>query len=137
MIGLPFEKSMDDVRRNIDYLIQLDPDFAQISILCLCPNTQIYDEAIEKRLIDGDRWRKFIQNPIPGFVFDHWNEFLSEKNLADLHKESYRKFYLRPLFVIRNIFQTRTLYEFKAKMKGLFKLTIRGLMKREFSMPPT
>ncbi len=137
MIGLPFEKSMDDVRRNIDYLIQLDPDFAQISILCLCPNTQIYDEAIEKGLIDGDRWRKFIQNPIPGFVFDHWNEFLSEKNLADLHKESYRKFYLRPLFVIRNIFQTRTLYEFKAKMKGLFKLTIRGLMKREFSMPPT
>src|SRR6185369_13368201 len=38
MIGLPFEKSAADVRRNIDFMLEIDPDYTQVSILSLFPH---------------------------------------------------------------------------------------------------
>jgi len=58
MIGLPFEKTKEDVQKNIDFLIDLDPDYPQIAILCLYPNTELYRKAVDKGLIqDGKHSR--------------------------------------------------------------------------------
>jgi|ETNmetMinimDraft_13_1059891.scaffolds.fasta_scaffold04773_3 radical SAM superfamily enzyme YgiQ (UPF0313 family) len=123
MIGLPFERSADDVRANIDYLLHdLDPDYMQIAILTLYPNTEIFDQAAKKGLIDPGRWRNFCLDPKPGFTVDHWEEFLSLKELVDLQKQSYKRFYFRPSYIMKSILNTRSAYEFKSKVKGVFKL---------------
>ena len=122
MLGLPFEKTKQDVYDNLDFLISLDPDFAQFSILILYPNTQVFDEGVEKGLVDPDVWRNFSLNPYKNMKPHHWTEFMSIEELADLHRECYRRFYLRPKFVIRSVLETRSFQEFKVKAFGLRKL---------------
>ena len=123
MIGLPFETSKEDIKENVNTLIGYDPDYAQFGVLSLYPNTEVYDQAVEKGLIeDGDRWHKWASNPTPDFEVDHWNEFVSPKELVDIQKWSYRKFYFRPKAVARSVFQTRSFYEFKTKAKGALKV---------------
>ena len=122
MMGLPFEKSPDDIWKHFDFLVSLDPDFTQFSILSLYPNTQVFDQAVEKGMIDADRWREFSLKPYKNMTVDHWTEFMSVEELSELHRKVYRRFYLRPKIVFRSIFETRTIAEFKVKAFGLRKL---------------
>lgn len=123
MIGLPFEKSDADVWKNIDFLVKLDPDYAQIAILCLYPNTKLYNDAVEKGLIDRNKWEAFSLNPSKDVQIDHWEEFLTTKELVELQKLGYKKYYFRLSYVLRTILSTRSIYEFKAKAKGVLKLS--------------
>lgn len=125
MIGIPTEKSADDVRKNIDYLIQLKPDYAQIGILNIYPNTQLYAEATARGLIEPGRWAAWSRNPGPGFWVDHWNEFLSNGQLVQLHRESYRRFYLRPDYIIRRLFDLHSIHELISNLVGAIKLVSR------------
>jgi len=124
MIGLPFERTKDDVLRNIDYLIALDPDYAQIAILCLYPNTNLYDQAIEKGLIRRGKWEEFSMAPTTEITIDHWEEFLSIRELVELQRKGYKKYYLRPRYILKNILSTKSFYEFMAKAKGFLKLIV-------------
>lgn len=122
MIGLPHEKSKDNVRENIDFLIKLNPDYAQIAILNLYPHTQMFNDAVRLRMIEKGRWEAFSLDPQPGFKVDHWTEFMTEKELVLLHRESYKRFYFRPSYIARSIIKTRSLHEFSSKFNGVLKL---------------
>ncbi|MBF0357212.1 MAG: B12-binding domain-containing radical SAM protein [Magnetococcales bacterium] len=122
MIGLPFEKSQEDMENNLAFMNKIDPDYAQISVLNLYPNTPLFHQADEQGLIDGDRWNAFALDPKPGFTVDHWEEFVSIEDQVKIQKKAYMKFYLRPKYILRSIFNTRSLYEFKAKAKGVLQI---------------
>ena len=122
MIGLPFERSADDVRRNVDFLLELDPDYAQFSVLTLYPNTELFADAARRGLLRSERWHEFARNPSPSFHVDFWEEFLGISELLRLQKESYRRFYLRPRYVWRSVVSTRTWHEFTSKLQGAMKL---------------
>jgi radical SAM superfamily enzyme YgiQ (UPF0313 family) len=122
MIGMPFEKSTDDVRRNVDFLLELDPDYAQFSILSLFPNTELFADAARLGLIEPTRWHEFARHPDREFYVDHWEEFFSIDELLKLQKESYRRFYLRPRYIWRSIFATSSWHEFTSKLYGALKL---------------
>jgi len=125
MIGLPFERTREDVLKNIDFLIKLDPDYAQIGILCLYPNTKAYDMAVEKKLADYQKWVDFSLSPEKNFKIDHWNEFLDDKTLLDLKKTAYKKYYLRMKYIMRQIFDTRSVYELRSKIRGAMTIFFR------------
>lgn len=122
MIGLPFEKTREDVLKNIDFLIELDPDYAQIAILCLYPHTEVYDQAVRKGLLKDGKWEEFSLNPAMDYSIDHWTEFLSTKELVELQKIAYKKYYLRLPYMIRSVLNTESLYEFATKGKAALKL---------------
>ena len=122
MIGLPFEKSPDDVRRNVDFLLELDPDYAQFSILSLFPNTELFADAARHGMIDPARWNGFARQPTPGFYVDHWEEFIPMNELLRLQRESYRRFYLRPRYIWRSVIKTCSWHEFISKMQGALRL---------------
>lgn len=122
MIGMPFEKSPEDVRRNVDFLLEIDPDYAQFSILSLFPNTEIFAEAAARGLIAADKWKEFSLNPTLDFNVDHWGEFLSISQLLSLQKESYRRFYFRPRYIWRSLISTCSWHEFTSKINGVLKL---------------
>lgn len=125
MIGVPTEKCEDDVRRNIDYLIRLNPDYAQIGILNIYPNTELYTEAVVLGLIEAGRWEAWSENPQPGFRVDHWNEFLSDQELVRLHRESYRRFYFRPRYILKRISELNSFHELSSNVIGAVKLLIK------------
>lgn len=122
MIGLPFEKTADDVRRNIEFMLEIDPDYAQVSILSLFPHTELFMDAAQRGLIEPERWREFARGPQPYFYLDHWEESLKMPELLRLQKEAYRRFYLRPRYIWRSLLGTCTWQEFTAKVQGAAKL---------------
>ena len=125
MIGLPTERTAADVRKNIDFLIQLDPDYAQIAILNLYPHTQLYEEAVSRGLAVTGRWEAWVRNPSPDFRVDHWNEFLSDGELVRLHRESYRRFYFRWRYIFRRLLEVRSFHEFVSNAAGALKVLSR------------
>ncbi len=122
MIGLPFERSVVDVRRNVDFLLELAPDYAQFNILALYPHTELFADAARRGLLDPARWHQFARAPALDFYVDHWEEFLSIATLQQLQKESYRRFYLRPRYIWRSLVATCTWHEFTSKLQGTLKL---------------
>jgi radical SAM superfamily enzyme YgiQ (UPF0313 family) len=122
MIGLPFEKTADDVKQNVDFLLELDPDYAQFSILSLFPNTEIFADAARRGLIDPLRWKDFAREPTQNFYVDHWEEYIPLGELLQLQRESYRRFYLRPRYIWRSLIATCSWHEFTSKMHGAIKL---------------
>jgi len=122
MIGFPFEKTEDDIKKNIKFLIDLDPDYALISILMLLPNTEIYNEAIKKGIVNPQRWIDFSLNPHTDFNIDYWTENISRENLVKLHRKAYRLFYTRPRRFLKIILSIRSFYELKRKLQGFLAL---------------
>jgi radical SAM superfamily enzyme YgiQ (UPF0313 family) len=122
MIGLPFEKSAADIQQSIDFLLEIDPDYAQILILALYPATELFTEAARRGLIDPGRWNEFAKTPTPGFQVDHWEEFLTVSQLQHLQKDACRRFYLRPRYIWRSLISTCSWHEFTSKLQGAVKL---------------
>lgn len=122
MIGLPHEESIDHIHKSIDFLIELDPDYAQIAILNLYPHTEVFNQGIKKGIVKEGKWEEFALNPNSAFKVDHWTEFLTEQQLVKLHREAYRRFYFRLPYIWRSIVQTTSVYEFKSKVAGVRKL---------------
>ena len=125
MIGIPNERCAADVRRNIDFLVRLDPDYAQIGILNLYPHTELYHQAIVRGLAEAGRWEAWSLNPQPGFWVDHWTEYLSNEDLVRLHRESYRRFYFRLRYILRSLYTLRSFHELRSKVIGAAKLLLR------------
>lgn len=123
IIGLPTERTRGDILKNIDFLIDLDPDYTQISLLCLYPNTEIYDQALKKGLVKSGKWEKFSQCPTKEYEIDHWEEFLTTREMVELQKIGYKRYYLRLSYIIRSILNTESMYEFISKIKGFLKLS--------------
>jgi radical SAM superfamily enzyme YgiQ (UPF0313 family) len=125
MIGLPFECTEEDVRRNVDFLLSLDPDYAQFAILSLFPHTELFADAATRGLIHPGRWEEFARSPRPVFHVDHWEEHIPVTRLLQLQQESYRRFYLRPRYIWRSLINTCSWAEFRSKLQGAMKL-VRG-----------
>jgi len=122
MLGFPFEKSAEDVWRHVDFIIDLEPTYIQFCVLTLYPNTPVFDMAVQRGLIDGNRWNEFCRDPKPGFAVDHWNEFLSTKELVDIQRKAYKKFYIRPSYIWNSIKRLTSWYELKTKIRGALKM---------------
>ncbi len=123
MIGLPHEKSPQDVRENVDFLIRLNPDYAQFNILSLYPHTQVHKDAMRLGFAEAGRWEKFSADPLHhNFKVEHWTEFMTEQELIVLQRESYKRFYFRPNYIWNSLKKTTTLHEFRSKVKGALRL---------------
>ena len=141
MIGLPHERSYDDVMKNVKILTHdYRPDYAQFSILSLYPNTEVYDQAVAKGLIKDGKWNEWARDPLNAKLkVEHWHEFVSYDELLELQKKAYRIFYLRPTSIWNMIKQLRSFDEFKIKVKAAldilginFKF---GIFKSKLSKP--
>ena len=122
IIGMPWEKNETDIKHSVDFLITLDPDYAQISVLKLYPNTSMYDQAVESKIIKAGRWEEFAINPTPNFLVDHWDEHLDIHTMVNIQRKSYQRFYYRPKYIWRSLLKTRSFYELGSKISGAFRL---------------
>lgn len=123
MIGLPHEKSVNDIRESVDFLIKVNPDYALINVLSLYPHTEIYRQALAKGLAKSGEWERFSIDPINyKFRVEHWTEFVTEIELIKLQRESYKRFYFRPIYIWNSIKSTKSFHELKSKTHGVMKL---------------
>jgi len=122
MIGTPTERTRQDVIDTIDYSIQLNPDFVMYNVLTPFPGTTLYDEGVRDGVLDVGPWYEFMAQPSEAFKAQVWDEYFSREELRDLLGLAYRRFYWRPAFVVRNLFQIRNAQDFKRKATAGLRL---------------
>lgn len=131
LIGCPHEKTREDVLRTIDFACRVDPDFALFNILTIYPHTELHDQAVARGLIGAGHWRDFARDPNPGFRMRFWEEHFSPEELVSLLETAYRRFYMRPRVIWRNLVSLGSLGELRHKAAaGLALLRGRGGRRR-------
>ena len=120
MIGAPTE-TKEDVMATINFMKKLNPDFVQITLLTPFPGTKIYQWALEQNIFN-DYWKKFAQNPQPGFKTRYWTKELPTEELEKLLITAYKKFYIRPVYIIKRLLKIKSLPELLRKLKAGLKV---------------
>jgi radical SAM superfamily enzyme YgiQ (UPF0313 family) len=113
MLGLPGE-TPELARQTIKFATELNPDYAQFSITTPYPGTQIWQNVEKWGALDRN-FRNY-HGWMPVFVPYGYK---SREELEAMQKEAFRRFYLRPQFVIKKIFKVRSLADLRRNIKGL------------------
>lgn len=98
MIGFP-EETEEDINESIKLAVELDSDYIQVSYTVPYPGTEMYNEGLEKNFLKYPTdWEKYASCET---MID--SNGLSQEKLEYLYKKFWRKFYLRPAFIGRNV----------------------------------
>src|SRR5664280_1895149 len=119
ILGYPGENE-DDMDKTIDFSTKLDSDYCQYSILTPFPGTPIYDDLIEKNLIDNDEWNKYtVLKPILKYSEIGLSKKMVERKLA----KAYLKFYTRPRYLLKHRYMVKVMLQTVLRSFILPKLT--------------
>jgi radical SAM superfamily enzyme YgiQ (UPF0313 family) len=101
MVGNP-EETAAEVDASERLLLELDPDMAHVSVYTVYPATALYDEGLQAGLF-GDVWREFARRPTMDFAPPLWPGPLSREQRFAAVRRIYRRFYLRPKRIRREL----------------------------------
>ena len=99
LLGLPHETEAG-IRGTIDFAKSLPLNFASFNLPSPVPGTGLFEEAMRENLLAG---------PDPTQTADRSTEvsiklpYLTSEDLLQLKKLAYRRFYLRPLFLVKSM----------------------------------
>ena len=115
VIGLPGE-TPELAKQTVQNAIELDPDYAQFAIACPYPGTQLAKE------IKQGKWGKFVSNELEEYTTESvtWlpSGYSGVKELEDMQRYAFRKFYLRPSYIFKRILKLRSVEDLKRHIKG-------------------
>ena len=106
VIGLPWETE-DTIEDTIDFAIELDSDFISFYTATPLPGTKFYEYAKEHNLIDSDT--SFKNAYFYPAVKTH---YLTKEQVFALHKKALKRFYLRPMYIIKMLLKIKSKQEF-------------------------
>ena len=90
VIGMP-EDTRESMKKTIDFVSSLKPNYALFSLATPYPGTRFYKETFEKNLIKIRDWSKYtLINPILETID------CSKDDLRSIQKKAFIKFYIRP-----------------------------------------
>ena len=99
VIGMP-EDTKESMKKTIDFVKSLNPNYALYSLATPYPGTRFYNETFKKNLIQIKDWSKYtLIDPVLETID------CSSKELRSIQKKAFLKFYLRPRYLIRQVSQ--------------------------------
>jgi anaerobic magnesium-protoporphyrin IX monomethyl ester cyclase len=121
MIGLPGE-TKETIMDTINFAIKLNPDIAKFHILKPYPGSEAYHDLLKQNLImDYDYSNYGIHiGPV------HRLPTVSKKEMMAYQKLAYRKFYLRPSILLKQLKRIKSWNRFKLNMAA--GLSVFGMM---------
>jgi len=121
MFGSP-DEGRGDIKKSVDLMKKIAPDYIQLSITTPYPGTKLYRIAQEKGLISGDPWNDFARNPSGSFIPPIWEENLSRDEITALVNSAYKSYYLTPKFIFKNVFNITTIKNLPSKVGAFLRL---------------
>lgn len=98
VLGMPGD-TKESIKNTINFVKELNPSYAIFSLATPYPGTRFYQQTLEKDLIKVKDWSKYtLISPILETVD------CSMEELRKLQATAFKKFYLRPMYLIRQIF---------------------------------
>lgn len=97
VLGMPGD-TKDSIKRTVNFVRELNPSYAVFSLATPYPGTKFYKESFEKKLIKVKDWSKYtLISPVLETVD------CSMEELRNLQYKAFRNFYLRPSYIIRQV----------------------------------
>jgi radical SAM superfamily enzyme YgiQ (UPF0313 family) len=97
VLGMPGD-THESIKNTINFVKELNPSYAIFSLATPYPGTKFYQQTLEKDLIKVKDWSKYtLISPILETVD------CSLEELKNLQASAFKKFYLRPMYLIRQI----------------------------------
>ena len=106
MIGFPTE-TKEEILQTITFAKELDVDVAQFMVSTPFPGTELWEMAKKNGKINDEDWNNFTFYAPDKLPFS--SDILSDSEIVKLYKYAYKSFYLRPRFMLRQLFGLRTL----------------------------
>ncbi len=122
MFGIP-EETFEEGLQTIDFAVKLNPDMANFHAITPFPGTYLYDNL--------DRFGT-VSEELSDFTYQgaaFIPKTMSRDDIQKLRQIAFRKFYLRPLFLLKKIMEIRTFHQVKMIAKSarsLFWLAFRS-----------
>lgn len=112
ILGLPGD-TWESMMKTVDFAIEIDADYAQFQLLTVYPNTELWTTWKKHGKLLTQDWSKYtIWHPV--FVPNG----LTEGQLKEATKMAYRKFYLRPSYMMGRLMKMRGLTDVKRYLVG-------------------
>jgi radical SAM superfamily enzyme YgiQ (UPF0313 family) len=113
MVGNPGDNP-EVVKKNIEFVKKLNPDLVVVNITTPFPGTVMFNWAKENNLLLSEDWDDYnLTTQVMRL------ENLNEKQIYLLYKLFYRKFYIRPVNIIKKIMSIRSFQDFDNLLVGL------------------
>lgn len=107
VIGLPWDTE-DTIEETIEFAIILNSDFVSFYTATPLPGTRFHKFAIENNLLNPrDSFEGAYYQPVINTMC------LSKERVFTLHKEAIKRFYLRPRYILKSLFNIRSFAELK------------------------
>lgn len=119
VIGLPWENE-ETVEDTIKFAIELDSDFISFYTATPLPGSRYYEYAKENNLFDKET--SFENAYFYPAVNTH---HLTRDRIFELHKSAIKRFYLRPLYILKMLSRIRSLAEVKSYFTAGINLLLR------------
>lgn len=123
MIGSP-EETREEILQTIDFATKIGLDYATFYITQILPGTALYKRALEEKIIETDYWREYVLNPTYPLKRAYWLGKFSIEELEALARYGYKKFYLRPKYILQRIKKIKTLLQAFNQIKAAIKTFI-------------
>ncbi|MFH1453836.1 MAG: radical SAM protein [Armatimonadota bacterium] len=120
MIGSP-EETKKEIEESMALALKMDPHFVQFSVTTCLPATELYDLAIKQGVVKSDVWKEFALNPTESFKPPLWNIF-SEDQISQILNNCYKRFYVRPKYILKKLLGIRSFWELKVNAKAALKM---------------
>jgi len=121
VIGGPGE-TRDSIKKTVRFATDLPIDTVQFSGLCPYPGTEFYYWCKENNYLVPKAWKEWVDDKgEQKAIIDYPN--LSCKAMNRAIDDSLYSFYLRPRYILSQIFRPKSLYDIQARSKGLLNFT--------------
>jgi radical SAM superfamily enzyme YgiQ (UPF0313 family) len=113
MIGNPGEtqQSMDETLR---FAIRLNPELAIFNVTTPYPGTEMFDWADRNGYLTTRNWNHYdLCHPVMKLPT------VTPQEISRFYQKAYRRFYLRPGYVLKRLWKLRTMTDFASALAGL------------------
>jgi len=112
MVGNPGD-TKEIILKNISFINKVNPDLLVVNITTPFPGTEMFAWAKEKNLILTYDWNDYtLAKPVMRL------ENLSAEEIKEFYKLMYKKFYLRPSFIIKKLLKIKSINDVKILFGG-------------------
>jgi radical SAM superfamily enzyme YgiQ (UPF0313 family) len=115
VIGLPGETE-ESIRKTIDMALGLGLHTVQFSGAVPFPGTRYFDYCKENGLLKTEQWDLWLEDGEQAAVVDCPG--LSKDRVKQAVDEGLKKFYFRPSYMLKFLFQTRSMSDLYRKLRG-------------------
>ncbi len=111
MLGLPGENEQT-IEKSIQLALKLDPDFVSWGIMNLMPGSKMYND-FSHQFTDRSN-NESIKHPMAaGSSYNIYEGAFPLERLVEYSREAHRRFYLRPQYLLKKLFEMRSWDEFR------------------------